>query len=246
MKLGMKLAAAFATASAATVRGDMVVNVPDKLDFPNVTETALTFQTVCAEHESVELTGPGWVRYGDPDSSIWTYQEFTVDSDEKFSLWCSNAVFGDPIYGTVKQCQWSGAMPETVPPTERPGTSGCSPRRFTGGHRAGCYGDETSVIILCVFAVFSLTFLVCSCWFALKAAKENTSTVETVAVAHPIVGDRGADETITVAQPRLTREEREDMFAKRALMFNSMEDSVTLDPFALFRKAPKAPKEPKQ
>ena len=146
MKLGMKLAAAFATATAATVRGDKVVNVV------NVTET------------------------------------------------------------------------------ERPGTSG------------------TSVIILCVIAVFSLTFLVCSCWFALKAAKENTSTVETVAVAHPIVGDRGADETITVAQPRLTREEREDIYAKRALMFSSMEESVTLDPFALFSKGaqgPKAPKEPK-
>ncbi len=60
------------------------------------------------------------MRYGDPDSSIWTYQEFTGDSDTKFSLWCSNAVFGDPIYGVVKRCQWSGAMPETVPPTASP------------------------------------------------------------------------------------------------------------------------------
>jgi hypothetical protein len=60
------------------------------------------------------------VRYGDFENDIWTYREYPGDSDMRTSIWCSNAVFGDPDYGTVKLCQWSGAMPETEPPTAAP------------------------------------------------------------------------------------------------------------------------------
>jgi hypothetical protein len=80
----------------------------------------LTFKTVCLEDESILLKGPGWVRYGDSEHDVWFYKEFEVESDIQTMLWCSNAVFGDPIYGTYKQCQWSGALPETEPPTVAP------------------------------------------------------------------------------------------------------------------------------
>lgn len=83
-------------------------------------DPSLTFQTVCLENESTELVGPGLVRYGDTENDIWVYKEFEGASDMRTSLWCSNAVFGDPDYGTYKQCQWSGAMPETEPPTSGP------------------------------------------------------------------------------------------------------------------------------
>jgi hypothetical protein len=101
--------------------GELASDMPTEAPTPQPSvDPSLTFQTVCVEDESIERTGPGLVRYGDPESDIWVYKEFEGESDMKTSLWCSNAVFGDPIYGVFKQCQWSGAMPETEPPTPAP------------------------------------------------------------------------------------------------------------------------------
>jgi hypothetical protein len=101
--------------------GELPSGMPTEAPTPKPSvDPSLTFQTVCLEDESTELTGPGLVRYGDPEHDLWFYKEFEGASDMVTSLWCSNAVFGDPDYGTYKQCQWSGAMPETEPPTPAP------------------------------------------------------------------------------------------------------------------------------
>ena len=62
----------------------------------------------CADEDGA-CACDGEVRFGDPESNTWSDIKITSGSIE-----CSNGIFGDPIYGVVKQCQCKGAPTETV------------------------------------------------------------------------------------------------------------------------------------
>jgi Flp pilus assembly pilin Flp len=55
--------------------------------------------TFCAdEHGTCDFSGTKQVRYG--KNSSWNYGTFTN------SVACDNDTFGDPLYGTVKECDY--------------------------------------------------------------------------------------------------------------------------------------------
>ena len=83
---------------------------------PPVLATATPTWTTCAsENQFCTFSGTALVRYGALDT--WVTGTFTD------GVWCTNAVFGDPLVGTVKSCQISGGSggpTATVIPTLTP------------------------------------------------------------------------------------------------------------------------------
>ena len=61
------------------------------------TDVVVIWQTVAAENEKIFAAGPQTFRFG--ANGQWSVKQITGAST------CSNAVFGDPIYGVVKACQ---------------------------------------------------------------------------------------------------------------------------------------------
>jgi len=65
---------------------------------PTQTPTPIPTWTTCAvENAFCSFSGTALVRYG--ANGTWTSGTFTD------GVLCSNSVFGDPLYGTVKSCQ---------------------------------------------------------------------------------------------------------------------------------------------
>jgi Flp pilus assembly pilin Flp len=79
--------------------GNVFTKVNSSLTSENAgpTQVAATWTTCATEGDFCSFTGTAPVKYGAEDS--WVTGIFTDGID------CSNDVFGDPLYGTVKSCQ---------------------------------------------------------------------------------------------------------------------------------------------
>ena len=70
---------------------------PSAAAAPGVVPTPAPIWTFCAdEHQYCEFSGTKQVQYG--ANGTYTVMTFTDGT------WCTNAVFGDPLYGTFKHC----------------------------------------------------------------------------------------------------------------------------------------------
>ena len=70
---------------------------PGPTAVPGVVPTPAPTWTFCAdEHQYCEFSGTKQVQYG--ADGTYTVMTFTD------GIWCTNDVFGDPLYGTIKHC----------------------------------------------------------------------------------------------------------------------------------------------
>ena len=81
--------------------GNTFSTVNDSLGFengPNPNPTSAPQWTFCSnEYENCSFSGTKIVRYG--KNGTWVSGSFTN------GVFCDNSVFGDPLFGTVKQCE---------------------------------------------------------------------------------------------------------------------------------------------
>lgn len=114
-------------AAAAIAAGAMFTNEP-------AAAQTSTWTTCARENNLCSFSGTRTVRYG--ANSSWSVRQVTASNG---GVQCSNAVFGDPIYGVSKTCQL-----ESVPTT--PSWSFCSNENarcsFTGTRRVR-YGADS-------------------------------------------------------------------------------------------------------
>lgn len=95
---------------------------------PTPPPPAITWTTCANENGTCTFTGTREVRYG--AGSSWFTKTFTT------SVACTNAVFGDPIQGTAKTCQYSSVV--TTGPTPPPTNPGDEGRRILRVCASGC------------------------------------------------------------------------------------------------------------
>lgn len=88
---------------------------------------AQTWAPCAVENQLCAFTGTRRVRYG--AGSTWTERELAAVNG---GARCTNAVFGDPLEGTVKSCQLSnGAAPPTEPEPEPEPAAGTATLNWT-------------------------------------------------------------------------------------------------------------------
>ncbi|MDQ3257907.1 MAG: hypothetical protein M3R15_29140, partial [Acidobacteriota bacterium] len=99
--------------------------------------------TFCAnENQRCSFTGTKQARYGAAGS--YYYGTFTNGVD------CTNAVFGDPLRGVVKRCEYSAAITPTPTPTPAPTQAAATYLRTdttTQGNWQGAYGTQGYQVI---------------------------------------------------------------------------------------------------
>lgn len=84
---------------------------------PVTPPTAETWTKCADENGTCTFANTRTVRYG--AGSTWVKRDIVAISG---GVACANAVFGDPVPGTVKECQLSSVIPPQQPTPEIPGT----------------------------------------------------------------------------------------------------------------------------
>ncbi len=95
---------------AVTTSGSMIVAASVAIAFaaiPTASTAAPTWEKCAAEGGSCNFTGSKNLRYG--ANGIFSYKTLSGP------VACTNAVFGDPIYGAVKTCEMSGDVAAPAP-----------------------------------------------------------------------------------------------------------------------------------
>ena len=85
---------------------------PPETTPPPTTTTTTTWVSCASENATCSFSGARQVRYG--ASNSYAYKSASG------SISCSNAVFGDPIYGVVKSCSYAEATTTTTPTAPAP------------------------------------------------------------------------------------------------------------------------------
>jgi hypothetical protein len=97
---------------------DVLAVKPFALPEPPPGTDVESFQWLCSEWEERWVQGSGTVRYGDTATGIFSYTVIT--SDGETLIRCNNEEReGDPLFGIVKACWWTGEM-ASGRPTDAP------------------------------------------------------------------------------------------------------------------------------
>jgi parallel beta-helix repeat protein len=103
------------TACTNAVFGDPVPGVAKKCDTGGTSSSTSSWSVCATEGGVCSFSGTTEVRYG--GNGLYAYKTLTSGT------WCTNAVFGDPAPGVVKQCATGGtsaAPPPPPPPSPTP------------------------------------------------------------------------------------------------------------------------------